>query len=106
MRSGNPGTVEDPMSAIGNLISREAICYNVGYIKVEKWRYRFENNEDREFKETTAHEIGHTILKAYGGTIYSYGHKGSVNPYTQNENANATPYPISGEIDIMPYYTN
>ncbi|WPO83654.1 hypothetical protein SD427_04785 [Chryseobacterium sp. JJR-5R] len=78
----------------------------MGYIKVEKWRYRFENNEDREFKETTAHEIGHTILKAYGGTIYSYGHKGSVNPYTQNENANATPYPISGEIDIIPYYTN
>ncbi|MCD9637477.1 hypothetical protein LVK06_15450, partial [Tenacibaculum maritimum] len=33
MRSGNPGTVEDPISFVGNIVSREAICYNVGYIK-------------------------------------------------------------------------
>ncbi|XER26852.1 hypothetical protein ACCC68_02960, partial [Tenacibaculum maritimum] len=33
MRSGNPGTVEAPISFVGNIVSREAICYNVGYIK-------------------------------------------------------------------------
>lgn len=76
----------------------------MGYIKSQKWGYRIESQEDIEFKETAAHEIGHTILEAYRGTIYSYGHKGSVNPYTQNENDKATPYPASGEIDIMPYY--
>ncbi|CAA0218482.1 hypothetical protein [Tenacibaculum maritimum] len=106
MRSGNPGTVEDPISFVGNIVSREAICYNVGYIKSKIWRYREPYNEDIEFKETSAHEIGHTILKAYGGTFYSYGHKGSVNTITQSENSKAIEYPKKGEIDIMPYYTN
>ena len=45
--------------------------------------YSYENNEDVDFKFTTAHEIGHEILKSYGGTAYSYGHKGSVNVVTQ-----------------------
>ena len=107
MRSGNPGTVEDPISFIGNIVSREAICYNVGYIKYTKrWEYNHPNDEDLEFKFTSAHEIGHTILKAYGGTFYSYGHKGSVNTITQSESPEATKYPKTGEIDIMPYYTN
>ncbi len=104
MRSGNPGTVEDPVSFVGNFVSREAICYNVGYIKSNIWRYRTSSNEDIEFRETSAHEIGHTILKAYGGTFYSYGHKNTVNTVTQSENSNATNYPKTGEIDIMPYY--
>jgi hypothetical protein len=108
MRSGNPGSIKDPMTLIGNLISREAICYNVGYIKYSNnvWAYSYQENEDLEFKFTSAHEIGHEILKKYGGTFYSYGHKGSVNSVTQSSNENATKYPISGEIDIMPYYTN
>ncbi|GAA6765142.1 hypothetical protein AAFH68_10760 [Flavobacterium sp. CGRL1] len=114
-RSGNPGTIKDPLSAAGNLISRQAICYNVGYTyaldwyefyKKNNWRYREESDENIEFQETSAHEVGHEILKKYGGTIYSYGHKGTVNPYLQNENANATAYPTSGEIDLMPYYTD
>ncbi|MFL0109397.1 hypothetical protein [Tenacibaculum maritimum] len=46
------------------------------------------------------------VLKAYGGTFYSYGHKGSVNTITQSENSKAIEYPKKGEIDIMPYYTN
>ncbi|CAA0155318.1 hypothetical protein V3A08_05690 [Tenacibaculum maritimum] len=45
-------------------------------------------------------------LKAYGGTFYSYGHKGSVNTITQSENSKAIEYPKTGEIDIMPYYAN
>lgn len=107
LRSGNPGTVQDPMSAVGNVISRESICYNIGYIEYfDGWAFSYDTNEDLKFKFTTAHEIGHTILKAYGGTIYSYGHKKTVNAYTQKENTNATKYPLNGEIDIMPYHIN
>ncbi|CAA0188925.1 conserved hypothetical protein [Tenacibaculum maritimum] len=56
--------------------------------------------------DTSAHEIGHTILKAYGGTFYSYGRKGSANTITQSESSNAKAYPLNGEMDIMPYYTD
>ncbi|WP_159290990.1 hypothetical protein [Tenacibaculum maritimum] len=56
--------------------------------------------------DTSAHEIGHTILKAYGGTFYSYGRKGSVNTITQSESSNAKAYPLNGEMDMMPYYTD
>lgn len=107
MRSGNPGTVDGPISFVGNLISREAICYNVGYINHSYgWQFQSLSKENIAFKETSAHEIGHTILKAYGGTFYSYGHKGSVNTITQSENSNATNYPINGEIDLMKYFKN
>jgi hypothetical protein len=107
MRSGNPGSATlNPISWIGNLISREAVCYNVGYIKTSSWRYREATSEDLEFKFTAAHEIGHEILKSYGGTGYSYGHKGSVNVVTQSMKDSAPNYPSSGEIDIMPYYPN
>lgn len=105
MRSGNPGTIEGIISLIGNLVSREAICYNVGYLKYSNgWGYRRESQEDPEFKDTSAHEIGHTILKAYGGTTYSYGHKGSVTVATQSKKSTAPELPLSGEIDLMPYY--
>ncbi len=30
-----------------------------------------------DFKETSARELGHEILQAFGGDIYSYQHKGS-----------------------------
>lgn len=107
MRSGNPGTVEDPISFFGNIFSREAICYNVGYINHSYgWEFQSSFKENIAFKETSAHEIGHTILKAYGGTFYSYGHKGSVNTVTQSENSNATNYPVNGEIDLMKYFKN
>ena len=107
LRSGNPGTIKDPITFVGNIVSREAICYNVGYIKYSNdWGYSFEANEDLDFRFTSAHEIGHEILKKYGGTIYSYGHKGSVNTVTQSSNKNAIKHPVSGEIDIMPYYTD
>lgn len=105
MRSGNPGTVEGIISAVGNLVSREAICYNVGYLKYSNgWGYRRESQEDLEFKDTVAHEIGHTVLKAYGGTTYSYGHKGSVYVVTQKKKSSAPKLPLSGEIDLMPYF--
>lgn len=108
MRSGNPGSATlNPISWIGNLISREAVCYNVGYIKYSNgWNFESGSNEDINFKETAAHEIGHEILKSYGGTVYSYGHKGSVNVVTQNNSDQSINYPTTGEIDIMPYYNN
>ena len=105
MRSGNPGTVTGIISVVGNIFSREAVCYNVGYIKgPNKWEYRDEQYEDVIFKFTTAHEIGHEILKAFGDVYYSYGHKGSVNTVTQEIKNNAPEYPSTGEIDIIPYY--
>ncbi len=106
MRSGNPGSATwSPVSWIGNMVSREAVCYNVGYIKYSNgWGYSREHGEDLEFSFTAAHEIGHEILKSYGTTVYSYGHKGSVNYVTQSRKDDAPAYPASGEIDIMPYY--
>lgn len=108
MRSGNPGTIENPISFVGNIVSREAICYNVGYIYENfykgEWGYQSDNSENEEFKFTSAHEIGHTILKAYGGTNYSFGHKNSVNTITQKIKDNVPEYSKVGEIDIMPYY--
>jgi hypothetical protein len=105
MRSGNPGTVTGVISVIGNIVSREAVCYNVGYIKHPKeWVYQYEQYEDVDFKFTAAHEIEHEILKAFGDVYYSYGHKGSVNTITQEMKNNAPEYPSTGEIDIMPYY--
>jgi hypothetical protein len=106
MRSGNPGSATiNPISWVGNLISREAICYNVGFVKYSNgWGYAEPSREDLEFKDTSAHEIGHEILKSYGGTVYSYGHKGSVNTVTQNRKDSAPEFPLSGEIDLMPYY--
>ena len=108
MRSGNPGTVTGVISAIGNLFSREAVCYNVGYIYEyyynNNWDYQQEKDEDVEFKFTTAHEIGHEILKAFGDVYYSYGHKGTGNTVTQKIKDGTPEYPSTGEIDIMPYY--
>ncbi|WP_175623039.1 hypothetical protein [Chryseobacterium schmidteae] len=109
MRSGNPGSATlNPISWVGNLISREAVCYNVGYIfeyfYKNTWSYQTEGDEDKEFEFTTAHEIGHEILKSYGGTNYSYGHKGSVNVVTQKMKEGAPSFRKNGEIDIMPYY--
>ena len=107
MRSGNPGTVTGVISAIGNLFSREAVCYNVGYIKDSNgWKYRYEKYEDVNFKLTAAHEIGHEILKAFGDVYYSYGHKDTVNTVTQKIKDGTPKYPSTGEIDLMKYYQN
>lgn len=63
-----------------------------------------DTNEDIDFKFTSAHGTGHEILKKYGGTFYSYGHKGSVNSVTQKMKDDAPAYKVNSEIDIMPYY--
>lgn len=41
------------------------------------WEYITDLKEEKEFEFTCAHEIGHEILQAYGGTVFSWQHKGS-----------------------------
>ena len=114
-RSGNPGILAK-------------VFYNVGYIEYSNnWGYQDEASEDDEFKETSAHEIGHEILRNYGGMIYSWQHKGSsyllpqdkkptkdndksvivIKNYTHIDNYPSSfgeYYPTTGEIDLMKYY--
>ena len=114
-RSGNPGILAK-------------VFYNVGYIEYSNiWGYQDEASVDVEFKETSAHEIGHEILRNYGGMIYSWQHKGSsyllpqdkkptkdndksvivIKNYTHIDNYPSSfgeYYPTTGEIDLMKYY--
>jgi hypothetical protein len=77
------------------------LYYNVGYIKYSHgWGYEYANDED--YKMTSAHEIGHQVLKSIGGHNYSKSHKGSSTIITQ-EDLNI-PLPTAGEIDLMMYY--
>jgi len=36
-----------------------------------------DQDEDLEFKFTSAHEKAHEIIQAFGGTAFSWQHKGS-----------------------------
>lgn len=74
------------------------------------WVYKFEKDETLEFKETSAHEIGHQLLFDFGkggydGRDYSYGHKGTSGPtWIQQDPLPGTKYPPSPEeIDLMKY---
>ncbi|MBF4516839.1 hypothetical protein IRZ71_10805 [Flavobacterium sp. ANB] len=110
-RSGNPGVLA-------------RIYYNEGYVKYSNgWGYINGPHAELEYKHTSGHEIGHSILKAYGGMTYSWQHKGSsyllpqdVKPVKGNETfsdhfkkdnmkeISGEYYPKSGEIDLMKYY--
>ncbi len=80
------------------------LFYQVGYLKKSgKWRYCIEKMADEEFKYVAAHEIGHEILLAYGGHLYSKTHKKSATLLTQRPLGNRL-YPQQGEIDLMLYY--
>ena len=59
-----------------------------------------------DFKMTSAHEIGHEILVAFGGHAYSKRHKGSSTLITQEVLPSEPPFPKIGEIDLMKYYKN
>ncbi len=131
-RSGNPG---DNHLGDGNIMDELAkllpdgivqrISYNVGYIKYSNgWFYNHESDENKEFEETSAHEIGHEILQAFGGNVYSWQHKGSSYYMPQDkkpigeesfkeeyinmdymEDTKGESYPKNGEeIDLMKYY--
>ncbi|XP_013417176.1 uncharacterized protein LOC106178510 [Lingula anatina] len=55
------------------------------------------------FKETCAHEIGHSFLRDAHSTFYSWGHKGTSSIFG-GTNEDAPYYPSRGEIDLMKYY--
>ena len=62
--------------------------------------------DEKEFKHTAAHEIGHEILQAFGGkNNYSYIHKGTSTLLTQDVKKESV-LPLSGEIDLMKYYSD
>lgn len=110
LRSGNPGSLaQNPISWFANVLP-ERIAYNAGYIdfsdwnEKSAWRYVTEASEDIEFAYTAAHEIGHEILKSYGTTAYSYGHKDTSTVVTQSTKDTAPACPAAGEIDLMKYY--
>lgn len=134
MRSGNPGGSysdgnldDDAMDLLPDLGVIQRLSYNVGYIYeyhfLKTWEYQTENDEDIEFKETAAHELGHELLQAYGGTVYSWQHKGSsyylpqdTKPTKGSEtiwdktthwdemDTDGENYSLYGEIDVMKYY--
>ena len=107
LRSSNSGKVREFYSLFGNFVP-ERIAYNVGWIEYQNgWSYELAADEDQVFSETSAHEIGHEILSAYGGGAYSYGHRGSstvVSQETKTVPNGGVVYPSSGEIDLMQYY--
>jgi len=132
-RSGNPGssdlrdgnTLDDLAKIVPDGVVQR-ISYNVGYIKYSNgWGYKISNKEDSEFELTTAHEIGHEILQAFAGTIYSWQHKGSSYYLPQDtkpvgkesfkeeyinrdymEETKGENTPKTGEIDLMKYYND
>lgn len=106
LRSSNPGSVRGVISLFGN-IAQQQIAYNVGWVKYSNgWYYDSPTFADRDFEKTAAHEIGHEILSAYGGEIYSYKHKGTstITQKTKTVADGGEAYPAKGEIDIMKYY--
>lgn len=135
-RSNNPGCVSGFKSFLANVAQyipyiplNETIFYNVGYVnnvyKAEAhflfkkdWVYIDDTSLykdgisklDKEYGYTSAHEIGHNILRAYsegggGSADYSYKHKRS-SGYSETipTAEGGFDYPISGEIDLMKYY--
>lgn len=80
------------------------LFYNVGLLRrAGKWYEKSSIQADADFKQIAAHEIGHEILLAYGGHIYSKTHKGSSTLITQRPLGNYV-LPTTGEIDLMLYY--
>lgn len=84
--------------------------YNIGYIEFQKfsgnsnnstWEYWDKPLADNMFKHTFSHEMGHEILLAYGGQMYSKKHKGSSS--VLQSPVEGTKYPRTGEIDLMKY---
>lgn len=141
-RSGNPGgnyggIISGATKGLDYIIGGkiQQITYNVGYIYeikyLETWGYEETIDADLDFSETAAHEIGHEILQAFGGDVYSYQHKGSsyltqkIKPTTPPDkkwydhlpgmreyekykdlmkDVNGEYAPTSGEQDLMKYY--
>jgi len=122
-RSRNPGTATNLPSLVAQPLG-QMIYYNVGYMEYSNgWDYIEPSKADDQFQHTAAHEIGHEILKAYGGDLYSFQHKGTsylapqdtvplsptvTDNYTHlhDNNIRGESYPMTGEIDLMKYYND
>lgn len=92
------------------------IYYNVGYCNfldwyqpsfVNEWGYldAIKNKVDEDFMYTSAHELGHTILRAYGGIWYSFTHDDSSEIWQTPNGKKSYPQEKStGEINLMHYF--
>ncbi|WP_445711449.1 hypothetical protein [Flavobacterium sp.] len=100
-RSGNPGILGK-------------IYYNLGFCDVSSWykfkkKWRYFNTiidkVDEDYRYTSAHELGHTILRKYGGKWYSFTHDDS-SSITQNPNGNQSykKQKSNTEINLMHYF--
>lgn len=107
-RSSNPGSIRGFFSFFANIFIPERSIFNAGWIEYDNgWSYIQAADEDRDFRHTAAHELGHEILSAYGGDTYSYSHRGSSTVITQKKEDlgdGGQSYPATGEIDLMIYY--
>lgn len=105
-RSGNPG-----------FLGR--VFYNVGYcnflswyepqIFFDNWGYIdvINNKVDEDFKYTSAHELGHTILTSYRNAWYSFTHDGSSYIFqTSNDKESYKRQKEQGEINLMHYFND
>jgi len=93
MRSSNPGSVSGILSFFGQF-APERIVYNAK-----------QHNEDQDFILTSAHEIGHEMVKEFAGDTHSYGHEGSSSPIWQTAKTNLLPPPPQ-EVNVMEYYSD
>ena len=103
-RSGNPG-----------FLGR--IFFNIGYINFinwyepnllfDEWGY-LDLQKDKiieDFKYTSAHELGHSILSAYGGKYYSITHDDSSKiSQVPNDKKSYLDEKKEGEINLMHYF--
>lgn len=99
-----------------NFFLSRILYYNAGYLYYSDWKdypsfsifttkgwaYETEADSDKNYIETAAHEIGHEILKDYGGMDYSFSHKETSTVISQSP-LGGTTYPGVGEIDLMKY---
>lgn len=58
---------------------------------------------DDAFRETAAHEFGHSVLESFGGRKFSWRHKGT-SSFTQRRLPLSPRYPTFGPIDLMFYH--
>ena len=73
------------------------VYYNAGY-------YASPAAADAGFEETSAHEFGHTVLQAAGGTHFSWTHKGSTTLLQTTHDESPLYPPPPDEIDMMLYF--
>ena len=86
-----------------NFPNFQEVIYNTGCLKRSDgtWIFRSIDYSSNKFKETFAHELGHTFVSAYRDNYQSLIHEGSS---TVGQTINDTyKYPKKGELDLMKY---